>query len=258
MLLAIDAGKTNTVFALYAGEEASPLYVWRSRTDSGRTADDYAAFLGQMFALHQIESGDIHHAIISSVVPDINTALNTLCEKFLSIQPRFVGQKGLETGVVIDLPQPEELGADRIVNSVAVLCDYQCPAIVIDCGTATTFDVMDGRGHFIGGVIAPGANLSMAALHLAAAKLPKIGVAKPPSVIGNTTVTAMQSGVYWGYIGLIEGMIARIAAELGSKPLVLATGGLAGLFAEGTAMIDKIDSDLTLRGLYYLHQRNQR
>lgn len=257
MLLAIDAGNTNINFALYTGDEPEPLFVWRIKTDSARTADEYAAFLGQLFALHQVESGDIAHAIISSVVPDSNFSLTTLCEKMFSIQPRFVGQAGLDTGVVIDLPRPEELGADRIVNAVAVLRDYQCPAIVIDCGTATTFDVMDEWGHFVGGVIAPGANLSMTALHLAAAKLPKIGVAKPENVIGTTTVSAMQSGVYWGYVGLIEGMITRITAELGSKPLVLATGGLAGLFAEGTDMIDKIDADLTLRGLFYLHQRNQ-
>lgn len=256
MLLAIDAGNTNIVFALYAGDTAEPLYIWRSKTDPARTADEYAAFLGQMFALHQVESDDIDHAIISSVVPDSNFSLRTLCEKIFGVQPLFVGQAGLDTGVVIDLPRPEELGADRIVNAVAVLHDYQCPAIVIDCGTATTFDVMDANGHFAGGVIAPGANLSMTALHLAAAKLPKIGVAKPQNVIGNTTISAMQSGVYWGYVGLIEGMITRIAAELGSKPLVLATGGLAGLFAEGTQMIDKIDPDLTLRGLFYLHRRN--
>lgn len=256
MLLAIDAGNTNIVFAVFGLENPKPAQVWRIKTDAGRTADEYAAWLYQSFMLHGLNPQQITNIVISSVVPDANFNLRQLCETLFSLTALFVGKDKLDLGVTVDLPRPEELGADRIVNAVTVLQDYTYPAIVIDCGTATTFDVINARGHFIGGVIAPGPNLSMAALHLAAAQLPKVGVVKPQSVIGNTTITAMQSGVYWGYIGLIEGMITRIAAELDSKPIILATGGLAGLFAEGTTMIETIDPDLTLRGLYYIHQRN--
>ncbi|MGZ9108348.1 MAG: type III pantothenate kinase [Micavibrio sp.] len=255
MLLAVDAGNTNIVFAVYGDTGIAPLHVWRSRTDSTRTADEYAGWLLQMFALHNLDRKQIRHAMISSVVPDANFHLNLLCQTLFGIEAAFIGQKGLDTGVVIDLPHPEQLGADRIVNTVAMLADYPYPALVIDFGTATTFDVINEQGHFCGGVIAPGANLSMAALHQAAAQLPKVSVNKPPAVIGTDTVSAMQSGIYWGYIGLIEGMVQRISTELGQKPFVLATGGLAGLFAGDTDCIDKIDSDLTLRGLLYLHRK---
>lgn len=255
MLLAIDAGNTNIVFAVYGEEGVTPLHVWRSKTDPSRTEDEYAGWLLQMFALHGLDRSRIGHAMISSVVPDANFHLRRLCQTLFGIAAIFVGQKGLETGVVIDLPHPEQMGADRIVNAVAMLEDYPRPALVIDFGTATTFDVIDERGHFCGGVIAPGANLSMAALHQAAAQLPKVSVNKPPAVIGIDTVSAMQSGIYWGYIGLIEGMVKRISGELGQKPFVLATGGLAGLFADDAACIDKIDPDLTLRGLLYLHRK---
>lgn len=255
MLLAIDAGNTNIVFAVFSGS-AKPLHVWRIQTNAGRTGDEYAAWLSQLFRMHNVDSSDITDIIISSVVPDANFNLRKFCDAMFGVMPRFVGKDKLDHGVTIDLPRPEELGADRIVNTVAVLKDYQGPCIVLDCGTATTFDVIDARGHFIGGVIAPGPNLSITALHLAAAQLPKIAIAKPQSAIGNTTVSAMQSGVYWGYVGLIEGLITKMSAELGTKPLVLGTGGLAGLFAEGTIMIDKIDPDLTLRGLYYIYERN--
>lgn len=257
MLLAVDAGNTNIVFAVYGREGDAPLHVWRSRTDSSRTADEYAARLAQMFALHGLDRAQVRHAMISSVVPDANAHLRLLCRSLFRVEAVFVGQKGLETGVVIDLPHPEQMGADRIVNAVAMLADYPCPALVIDFGTATTFDVINEKGHFSGGVIAPGPNLSMVALHQAAAQLPKVSVSKPPAVIGTDTVSAMQSGIYWGYVSLIEGMVRRISAELGQKPFVLATGGLAGLFAGDTDCIDKIDPDLTLRGLLYLHRKIQ-
>jgi len=256
MLLAVDAGNTNIVFALFNKDSVVPMHAWRIQTNAGRTGDEYAAWLAQSFALNGVERKAVTAIIISSVVPDANFNLRRFCEAMFDLTPHFVGKDKLDHGVIIDLPRPEELGADRIVNTVAVLKDYKGPVIVIDCGTATTFDVIDARGHFIGGVIAPGPNLSITALHLAAAQLPKIAIAKPQTAIGNTTVSAMQSGVYWGYVGLIEGLVAKISAELGAKPLVLATGGLAPLFAEGTQVIDKIDPDLTLRGIYYLYLRN--
>lgn len=260
MLLAIDAGNTNIVFALYKEDCAAPLFQWRSHTDAARTADDYAAFLGQMFALEKIDRAAIRHVFVSSVVPDCNAPLRRFSKTMLGVEAQFVGEDLTDLGIVIDLPRFDQIGvrqmgADRLVNTVAVLRDYPAPALVIDFGTATTFDVINAKGHFCGGVIAPGANLSMAALHLAAAKLPKVAVAKPFAVIGQDTVSAMQSGVYWGYIGLVEGMVARIAAELGEKPFVLATGGLAPLFAADTDCFDKIDDDLTLRGIYYLYRR---
>lgn len=265
MLLAIDAGNTNIVFALYEKglskkDLATPLAQWRSHSDARRTAEDYAAFIGPMLALAGIDRGAILHVLVSSVVPDCNAPLRRFAAMMFGVDAQLVGEDLTDLGIVIDLPRfgqagAGQMGADRLVNTVAVLHDYPAPALVIDFGTATTFDVINDRGHFCGGVIAPGANLSMAALHLAAAKLPKVGVAKPEAVIGQDTVSAMQSGVYWGYIGLIEGMVARITAELGQKPFVLATGGLAPLFAGDTDCFDKIDDDLTLRGLYYLYQR---
>lgn len=248
MLLAIDAGNTNIVIATFGHDDPRPIQIWRLETIHNRPVDEYEAF----FQTHALKN--ITAIVVSSVVPPIDVPLRQACENFFNIVPDFVtyGMPGL--GVVVDLPDPHSMGADRLVNTVAVKRDYTCPAIVIDCGTATTFDVLDARGHFVGGVIAPGANLSMKALHLAAAKLPAVPIAKPPAVIGTDTVTAMQSGVYWGYVGLIEGILQGIRAEMSGDVHVIATGGLAGLFAEGTSVINVIDPDLTLRGLYYIHQ----
>jgi type III pantothenate kinase len=256
MLLAVDAGNTNIVFAVFDGGP-KPLHVWRIQTNAGRTGDEYTAWLSQLFELGDLGRADITDILISSVVPDANFNLRKFCEAMFGLAPLFVGKDKMDHGVVIDLPRPEELGADRIVNTAAVLKDYKVPAIVIDCGTATTFDVINEKGHFIGGVIAPGANLSMTALHMAAAQLPKVAIAKPDAAIANTTVSAMQAGVYWGYVGLIEGLVRQITIELGAKPFVLGTGGLVSLFAEETDIIDKIDPDLTLRGLYYIYLRNR-
>ena len=255
MLLAIDAGNTNIVFAVFSGS-AKPLHVWRIQTNAGRTGDEYVAWLSQLFRMRDVDRSDITDIIISSVVPDANFNLRKFCDAMFGIAPRFVGKDKLDHGVAIDLPRPEELGADRIVNAVAVLKDYQGPCIVIDCGTATTFDVIDARGHFIGGVIAPGPNLSITALHLAAAQLPKIAIAKPQSAIGNTTVSAMQSGIYGVFVGLSYVLFYKLSAVVATKPWLIGSGGVGGLFAEGTIMIDKIDPDLTLRGLYYIYERN--
>ena len=168
--------------------------------------------------------------------------------------PVMVG-RDVAPDLVIKLSKPEEVGADRIVNAVAVKTHYKFPAVVVDFGTATTFDVVDAEGAYCGGVIAPGVNLSMSALHQAAAKLPRINIKKPNNVIGKETVEAMQSGIYWGYVSMIEGLVARISKEMGVKPYVIATGGLASLFAQGTSVIEKIDEDLTLKGLIAIHQQ---
>jgi len=249
MLLAIDAGNTNIVFALFDGETI--VHAWRCKTDANRTADEYVSWLYPLFTRSGIEFETIHNVILSSVVPDANFNLLRLCDMF-GWKPFVVGPDNV--GLKINLVRPQEAGADRLVNACAVIHDYGSPAIVIDFGTATTFDVVNEKGEFCGGAIAPGINLSMVALQQAAARLPRVSVAKPDKVIATDTVNAMQSGIYWGYVGLIEGMLARITAELGTKPHVIATGGLAALFAEAIPAIDKVDVDLTLRGLLHIYQ----
>ncbi len=252
MLMVIDAGNTNVVFALYDGTKV--LHSWRCKTDAARTADEYAAWLYPLFQSVGISFSQVTDSIISSVVPDANFNLRRVCEKNFACRAVMVKDDNAPHGLTIKLNKPEELGADRIVNAVAVKAYYSYPAVVIDFGTATTFDVVDAEGAHCGGVIAPGVNLSMSALHQAAAKLPKIGIAKTDQVIGRDTVTAMQSGVYWGYVSMVEGMVSRISKEMGAKPLIIGTGGLASLIAQGTGIIEKIDEDLTLKGLIAIHK----
>jgi len=249
MLLTIDAGNTNIVFAVYEGERQ--LYHWRCETNARRTADEYAAWLYQLFGQAKLDFSAIHDAVLCSVVPDANPHLSALCRKSFGCEPLLISHELVDMKIALD--KPAEIGADRLVNALAVTLFYSAPAVVIDFGTATTFDVVGPDGSYRGGVIAPGVNLSMSALHLAAAKLPKVEVARPAAVIGTDTVSAMQSGLYWGYAGLIEGTLARIEAELGVKPFVLATGGLADLFAGNIPAIEKVDKDLTLRGLLQIY-----
>jgi type III pantothenate kinase len=253
MLLAIDAGNTNIVFAVHDGNEF--VHIWRCQTISGRTSDEYASWLHQLFSQTTLQFSDITDAIISSVVPDANMNLSNFCRKSFGCEALMITHHDVDLAIKLD--KPSEIGADRLVNSVAVKNHYQFPAIVIDFGTATTFDVIDADGAYIGGVIAPGINLSMVALYEAAAKLPKINVKKTQSVIGHDTVSAMQSGVYWGYVGMIEGTIKRIAEEMDVEPKIIATGGLAHLFSESIPSIEIIDDDLTLRGLYDIYQCKQ-
>jgi type III pantothenate kinase len=254
MLLAIDAGNTNTVFAVsQAG--AKPAAVWRIRTESARTADEYASWLLPLMAQAKVSFSDISDVVIGSVVPDANFHLRKFCDLYVKTEPLFV-DAGIDTGIVIDLPKPEEVGADRIVNAVAAIAAYRTPCIIIDFGTATTFDVVNAKGAYIGGVIAPGINLSIDALHRAAAKLPKVSIKKPEHVIGRDTVSAMKSGIFWGYIAMMEGLLARITSELGAKPHVIATGGLAPVFAGSMQGLDAVDEDLTLRGLQMIYARH--
>ncbi len=256
MLMAIDAGNTNIVFALH--DKGKVLHSWRCRTEAGRTADEYASWLYPLMEQAEVHPKDIGDAIISSVVPDANFNLKRLCEKNFQCTATMVNSEMVAASLQIKINKPEELGADRIVNALSVKAHYRYPAIVVDFGTATTFDVVDKEGAYCGGVIAPGINLSMSALHQAAAKLPKIGIKKTEQVIGRDTIGAMQSGVYWGYISMVEGMIARISNEMGEKPFVLATGGLAPLIAEGTNVIEQTDEDLTLKGLVMLHEQTKK
>jgi len=252
MLLAIDIGNTNTVFAAYKGDEF--IDSWRIRSDAGHSADEYASFLNELFSLAGVEWASIRQVIVSSVVPEANFGMGRFCEKYIGVEPVFVTKDMV--GISANIDRPDDVGADRLVNAVAVAADYDTPAIVVDFGTATTFDVIDADGNYAGGVIAPGINLSMAALHQAASKLPKVSVKKPDAAIGKSTVSAMQSGVYWGYVGLIDRILAEIKSELSSDVQVIATGGLAPLFAKDNAAIDVVDENLTLKGLYLIAQKN--
>lgn len=255
MLLAIDVGNTNTVFALY--KEADLIAEWRIATDGRRTADEYFVWLNHLMAQKSLRPEDVSGAVLATVAPQTLFNLKTLSRRYYEADPLVVGEAGVDVGIAVRYPNPAEIGADRLVNARAAVTAYGPALVVIDFGTATTFDVVDSDGAYIGGVISPGINLSIAALQAAAAKLPNIGIARPETVIGTDTVGAMQSGVYWGYIGLIEGLCARIAAELGHEITVIATGGLSPLFAAGTRVIDHVDDMLTMRGLVEIHTINR-
>jgi type III pantothenate kinase len=255
MLLAIDSGNTNIVFAVFDGEKR--LGEWRAATDAKRTADEYAVWLSQLMKLDGLEPSQIDQAILATVVPEALFSLKTLCRRYFKSEPLVVGENGVDIGIAVKVDAPDEVGADRLVNAAAAHERYKGSLIVIDFGTATTFDVVDGEGAYCGGVIAPGINLSLDALHQAAAKLPRIAVERPETVIGRRTIPAMRSGIYWGYVGLIEGVIARIRSEFGAEMTVIATGGLAPLFADATKAIQHLDPDLTLRGLAQINRRNR-
>jgi type III pantothenate kinase len=253
MLLVIDAGNTNVVFAVHDG--AGWRGSWRIRTDPQRTSDEYAVWLLTLVAHAGLRRADVNAAVIGTVVPAALYHLRRLCREWFSVEP-LIARASLDWGFEIRVDNPDEVGADRLLNALSGHKRFGGPLIVVDFGTATTFDVVDGAGAYLGGVICPGINLSLEALHQAAARLPRIGIGRPQSVIGRSTVPAMQSGVYWGYIGMIEGLLGRIKAEFGGPMKVVATGGLAPLFAEGTLMIEHIEPDLTLDGLRLLTERN--
>lgn len=254
MLLAIDAGNTNVVFAVYDGSQRRGL--WRASTDQPRTADDYAVWLTSLLRMRELDAADISDAVICSVVPRALYDLRRLCREYFSTEPLIV-DRHIDLGIKVEIEEPETVGADRLANAVGVHANYGGPAIVIDFGTGTTFDIIDEYGSYRGGVIAPGINLSLDALHRVSAQLPRIEVARPKRVIGGGTVSAMQSGIYWGYISLIEGLVRRISDEFGADMKVIATGGLAPLFAGGTDVIEHTDPDLTLLGIVEIWRRNR-
>jgi type III pantothenate kinase len=255
MLLVIDCGNTNTVFALFDGENKKG--EWRCQTDPRRTADEHGVWLTQLLSLEGLAAADVKGATIASVVPTATFALDSLCRRYFAVEPLVVGDATVKLGLKVLIDRPDEVGADRLVNAVAAHARYKGELILVDFGTATTFDAVNADGDYVGGIIAPGVNLSVEALFRAAARLPRISVKRPDRVLGTTTVAAMQSGVYWGYVGLIEGLIARLADELAIKPTVIATGGLAALFAGATKSINHLDPDLTLRGLVRIYGLNQ-
>ena len=257
MLLAVDAGNTNTVFAVFGDDgDESPLGQWRAMTDARRTSDEYAVWLGQLLAQAGLGLGDIDAAIVSSVVPQGIGALKSLCADHCGCVVQVVGEPGVDLGIAVNVPRPDEVGADRLVNAVGAHMRHDGALIILDFGTATTFDSVSAEGAYEGGIIAPGIALSLEALHRAAAQLPRIAVKRPERVIGRATVPAMQSGIYWGYVGLIEGIVRRMKAEIAAPVATVATGGLAGLFGDATAAIDAVDPDMTIRGLREVHRRN--
>lgn len=253
MLLVIDAGNTNVVVAVHDGTHYRGR--WRIATNPQRTSDEYAVWLLSLFDRCGLAREDVTGAVIGTVVPAALYDLRRLCRDWFGIEP-LVATPGLDWGLRIDVDRPEEVGADRLLNALAAHQRYGGPLVVIDFGTATTFDVVERDGAYIGGVIAPGINLSIEALHMAAARLPRIGIGRPQAVIGRNTVQCMQSGIFWGYVAMIEGLVARIEAEAETKLKVVATGGLAPLLAEGTTVLGRIDPDLTLDGLRMLAERN--
>lgn len=255
MLLAIDAGNTNVVFALFDGREVKGR--WRIATDPRRTGDEYAVWLMQLLAIRGIDRKQVDAIIISTVVPRALHNLEILCRHYFNVEPLIAGQDKADYAIDIDVDQPRSLGADRAVNAIAAHAKHAGDLIIVDFGTATTFDVVDFHGAYKGGIIAPGISLSLDALVGNTAKLPRIAIEVPKSrsVIGRNTEDQMLIGVFWGYVAMMEGLIARLKAEIGRPAKVIATGGLAVLFNEATDIFDAVDPDLTIEGLAILAER---
>lgn len=256
MLLVIDVGNTNTVFALHDG--TNWVSSWRSSTDATRTADDYAVWLGTLMRMEDLELSAIDGCIISSVVPQAKFNFRNLSRRYFDDEPIFVGDPTTKLGVPIRIRRPEQVGADRLVAAIGAHQLYKGAKLVIDSGTATTFDLVGPDGGFEGGIISPGINLSMRALHDAAAQLPRIAIQKPPQVIGQDTVSAMQSGVFWGYVDLIDGLVNRVKNEYSAPLSVIATGGVASLFEGASDTIDHFDQSLMEVGLLEVYRRNKK
>ena len=263
MLLALDVGNTNTVLALYSldSEGAGELVAnWRVTTQKTQTADEFGVLILSLLSLQKIEASAVTGVIISSVVPPLDSTLRRVSERYFKIKPLFV-EPGIKTGMPLLIDNPAELGADRVANGVAAFERYGGPCVVVDFGTATTFDVVSSKGEFLGGVIAPGLGISADALFSRAARLARVNIKKPAQVIGTNTVTNLQSGIFYGYIGLVDGILARVVEELkahepGASPRVVATGGLANLIADDSKYITRVDHLLTLDGLRIIFQRN--
>lgn len=255
MLLCIDTGNTNTVFAIWDG--TSFIGTWRASTEHQRTADQYFVWLSTLMKAQGLTGVEIDEVVISSTVPRVVFNLRVLCDRYFNCRPLVVGKPECLLPVPYRVDQGVNPGPDRLANAAAAFDRYGGDAVVVDFGTATNFDVVAEDGAYVGGAISPGVNLSLEALHAGAAALPHIDISQPAKVIGTNTVGAIQSGVFWGYSGLIEGLVARIQAEYGKKLTVIATGGLAPLFAQGDIDFDHIDDDLTMHGLTVIHRFNK-
>ena len=254
MLLAIDVGNTNTVFAIHDG--ARFVADWRCATEHQRTADEYYVWLNTLMQLQGIEA-DIRQVIVSSVVPQVVFNLRVLSDRYYNCRPLVVGKPDCGLPVEVRVDADTQVGADRLVNTVGAFTQYGGDLIVVDFGTATTFDVVASDGAYVGGVIAPGVNLSVRALHLAAAALPHVDATRPASPVGTNTIACMQSGIYWGYVGLIERICAEIRRDRARPMKVIATGGLATLFGQEPGLFDVIDPELTMTGLVEINRFNR-
>lgn len=260
MLLALDVGNSNTVMGLFAGPDSeTPAKIiadWRITTPYRETADEIAVLFGSLFAMRGLKPADVTGIAISSVVPPLDPTLRKLCETTFGVKPLFV-EPGVKTGVPVLTDNPNEAGADRIVNCVAAYDLLRGPAIVVDLGTATTFDVVSSKGEFLGGAIAPGLGISAEALFSRAARLTRVEVKKPPKIIGTNTTDNIQIGLYYGYIGLVDGILERMLKELGPETKTIATGGLANLIAPDCKYVQRVEPMLTLNGLRLIWERNQ-
>lgn len=252
MLLVIDAGNTNTSLGVFSG--ADLVAHWRLTTNPARTVDEYGVHARNLFELAQLDFKAIDSIAIASVVPPLNYTLRRMAEVYFHITPLFVDHK-TDTGVRILYEPASDVGADRIVDAVAAVERYGAPCIVVDFGTATTFNVINENREYLGGVISPGIMISSEALFSRTSKLPRVDIRRPEKVIGSSTVEAMQAGLYYGYAGLVDGVLERVIGELGKKPRVIATGGLAPLIATASKFIEKVDDTLTLEGLRLVHER---
>ena len=260
MLLTLDVGNSNTVLGLYRLNTDELVTSWRISTLRAQTIDEYGVLLLNLFSMRKIEATEVSSIIISSVVPPLDSTLRQVCERYFNLKAMFV-EPGIKTGMPILVDNPAELGADRLVNCVAAFARYGGPCIVVDFGTATTFDVISAKGEYLGGVIAPGLAISAEALFARAAKLSRVDVKKPAKVVGTNTVAHIQSGLYYGYIGLVDGILERILNETQHPdtpaPKIVATGGLARLIVDDSRFIDTIDDMLTLDGLRLIYERNR-
>ena len=254
VIFVLDVGNTNIVLGVFKDGEL--FQHWRIGTSQLKTEDEYAMTIKELFRNEGLTFKDITGIIISSVVPPIMSSLELMCNKYFHVKPLVIGP-GIKTGLDIKYENPREVGADRIVNAVAAIDLYECPLVIVDFGTATTFCYINEKKQYMGGVIAPGINISTEALFTHASKLPRIEITKPDLVVGSNTVSAMQAGIFYGYVGQVEGIVNGIKKQFQSKPKVIATGGLASLIAQGTDIIDHVDPFLTLKGLYKIFLKNQ-